>query len=183
MITTDRYGEFSEATRIVKALYQAPGIELGCGNAPHTRDLPEMTFADLITRQNPPGDMITMDILEAPERFSDKKFGVIYMLDVVEHLYRLPALKLLSELEKITERIVIFTPLGELWMEKETGPSGHHSAWLPSDFEAIGYTTWSWPIYHNFGEGKTHGAFWAWKDMGLNTPSVEMIAHAAEVEL
>lgn len=183
MITTNRTGQSAEATRIVHALYNRPGIELGCGNAPHTRMLPEMTFADLIVRENPPEGIVVMDITEAPVRFSDRRFGTVIMLDVVEHLYKLPALKLLADLEKITDRIVIFTPLGELWMENETGPSGHHSGWLPSDLEHFGYTTWSWPVFHDFGGGSTHGAFWAWKDVRGVTPTVEDVAKKAGVEL
>jgi hypothetical protein len=183
MTVTDRIGEPKESSRMVWELYKATGLDLGCCNASHTRRLPQMTYVDLVRRENPPDGMIEMDILKVPSMYVGKKFGVVYLLDVVEHLYQEPAMKLLKELESITERIVVFTPLGELWMNIEDGPGGHHSAWTPEMFEAIGYETWTWPRYHQFPNGDTAGAFWAWKDIGKENLTAERLSQIARVKI
>jgi len=183
MTSTDRFGDPKESSRMVWELYKAPGIDLGCCNASHTRILPQMTFVDLIRQGNPPDNLVEMDILDVPKVYAGRKFGVAYMLDSVEHLYQQPALKLLKELESIAERIVVFTPIGELWMNNDSGPDGHHSGWTPDMFEAMGYETWTWPKYHLFTSGETHGAFWAWKDIGKENMTVEKLSKNSRVKV
>lgn len=115
--------------------------------------------------------------------FPPKSVDTIFLIDVVEHLEKKEALRLIKQSEKIVRRqIVIFTPLGFLPQKHSDGKDAwglqggkwqeHKSGWNPEDFD----NTWSiyaCAAYHftnNKGikYKKPHGAFWAIKTMKNN---------------
>jgi GT2 family glycosyltransferase/glycosyltransferase involved in cell wall biosynthesis len=88
---------------------------------------------------------VNADWSEAIKLFPQYSFETIFLLDVIEHLEKDVALKLLEETKKlVTKQIVIFTPLGFIEQHHETekdawGLDGgkwqeHKSGWLPEDF-------------------------------------------------
>lgn len=110
--------------------------------------------------------------------FPPKSIDTVFLIDVIEHLPKKEARKLLKLTEKIVRKqILIFTPLGfvpqfhsdgnDAWGMSGGNWQEHKSGWLPKDFNE------DWDIYaakdfhaaNNMGImfKKPHGAFWAIK--------------------
>lgn len=172
-MTTHDIGTLGETCRFLESLRIAemPVLDLGCGDAPCTHQMEGVVLIDLITRPtNPPG-VIVADIRSVCEILRRDYFGTVYLLDVIEHLHKEEGLKLLTDLEQVGKRIVVFTPIGELWMGLNHAdpehPYAHKSGWLPEEMRKLNFQTWEWPEFHKFpddAEPKTCGAFFAWKD-------------------
>jgi hypothetical protein len=86
--------------------------------------------------------------------FPEKSVDCVYLIDVIEHLVKEDALRLLKETEKICkQQIVIFTPLGFLPQNHPDGIDAwglhgghmqeHKSGWVPDDFND------NWDIYYS----------------------------------
>jgi hypothetical protein len=180
---TNRIGNFSESTRIVRALHipELPALDLGCGEAKHTLPLGNVRFIDALKMEGAPDSVEIGDIRKIAELVPRYSFGTCYLLDVPEHLTKPEGVALLDELQTICKRTVFFTPLGELWVTGEDHPYSHKCGWTPDEAEALGYQTWTWPKYHRFAEGQTHGAFWAWKTHDGFEISPEEVAKKAGV--
>lgn len=180
-ITTNRIGDYGESSRIVSSLRISgkPCLDVGCGSAGHTKALPRCVFVDVDKAEGTPGEMIVWDIrdiLNSP--VGGMRFGTAYLLDVIEHITKEEGKKLLSDLQSISERVVLFTPLGELWISDDPSPHAHKSGWTPEDLP--GWNSWTWPVFHKFADGNTHGAFWAWWSKDQN-PSPRSVATQAKV--
>jgi hypothetical protein len=61
-------------------------------------------------------------------------------------------------MEMISDKQIIFTPIGPYLMQDNDNPEDHHSAWYPSDFP--GWACLVFPEYHPTLEV---GAFFAWR--------------------
>lgn len=83
---------------------------------------------------------------DAVEMFPEKSVDTVILLDVIEHLEKEEALKLLHRTEKIARRqIAIFTPLGFMPQVHADGKDAwgldggafqeHKSGWQPDDFD------------------------------------------------
>lgn len=117
---------------------------------------------------------------EAVKVLPPKSVDTVFLLDVIEHLEKRKALRLLKKTQEIARvQIVIFTPLGFIPQEHPCGKDAwgldggkwqeHRSGWKPEDFDD------SWDIYvsekyhyeDNLGKKypKPHGAFFALKDL------------------
>jgi len=181
-ITTNRQGDSRESERIVHAMLigSLPTLDLGCGAAPYTRNLQDCVWMDMKPHATWPKRIIVDDIRKAPDMFQKWKFGTGVMLDVVEHLHKPDVLKLLAGLEPLCRRVLIFTPLGDLWLTPDsTDPHHHVSGWTPEEFQAMGFHTWTWPKFHLFENGVTHGAFWAWKCLdGIRIDPIQLASMA-----
>jgi hypothetical protein len=179
---TNRIGKFEESTRIVKALHieGKRALDLGCGKAEHTLPLGDLMLVDAIKMEGAPEGVLIADIRNIDPIVESNRFGTVYLLDVMEHLTKVEGLKLLKELERHCDRIVFFTPLGDLWMTNDDHPYSHKCGWMPKEAVDLGYKVWEWPIFHKFADGQIHGAFWAWKD-SVKTPSADSIAKLAGV--
>ena len=182
-MTTNRIGDFSESTRIVKALHiqGKRSLDLGCGKAEHTLPLGDVMLVDAIKMDGAPDGVLIGDIRKIGDIVGIQVFGTVYLLDVMEHLKKDEGTKLLKDLERICDRIVFFTPLGELWVTEEDHPYSHKCGWTPEDAEKLGFKTWSWPKFHKFADGTVHGAFWAWKSKG-HTPHAKWVAKESGVQ-
>lgn len=88
---------------------------------------------------------VNVDWARAIQIFPKDSIETIFLLDVIEHLEKDPALTLIKQTEQIvTKQIVVFTPLGFIEQNHETekdawGLDGgkwqeHKSGWLPEDF-------------------------------------------------
>jgi hypothetical protein len=185
MLTTDRGGSADESARIVSALI-VPGmttLDLGCGEAPFTKHLRDVVHIDLKPHVTQPDRLIVADIRDVPVMYAHWRFGTCFLLDVLEHLTKDDGSALLRDLEALCQRIVVFTPTGELWVTPDEGdPHSHRCGWTPVELEALGYHVWEWPRYHEFPDGNTHGAFWAWKCLCGPSLTPEELAAASEVE-
>jgi hypothetical protein len=87
-------------------------------------------------------------------------YDVAICSDGIEHFLPSDGRRLLSIIQEISHKQIIFTPLGELWMEKipTDNPEAHRSAWYPEMLP--GWACIVFPDYHQ--EWKV-GAFFSWK--------------------
>lgn len=117
---------------------------------------------------------------EAVKLFPSKSVDIVFLLDVIEHVEKKSALKLLeSTINLARKQVVLFTPLGFFPQEHPDGRDAwglhggkwqeHKSGWEPKDFDS----SWDFYIsenYHyvdNAGRPLTSpfGAFYAIKDI------------------
>lgn len=113
----------------------------------------------------------------------EKSIDTIFLLDIIEHVEKQEALKLLKLSEKIARvQIVVFTTLGFIKQEHIDGKDAwglsggkfqkHKSGWYPEDF-GEGWETYSSKNYHfenNLGikYKKPHGAIWAIRNFQIH---------------
>lgn len=189
-MTTDRVGSRAEAIAIVQALLSGCDriLDLGCGQQPFTNNMPHATLIDLDPVHAADPRVLLLDACEVPHAFRRMTFDAVLCTDVIEHLAKAAGAVLLDALPRITRRLVFFTPLGDLWIGEQRAygrtpdsPHNHRSGWTPAEFEERGYTTWVWPHYHKFEDGKEAGAFWAWRFVDAPTPTAADIATQSQV--
>lgn len=187
-VRTYRGGSGDETRRIVLALYEMAGgepmIDLGCRSAALTVDL-KGTWMDIDPQPDSPKGTVVGDIRDAPTIFSamKKQFNLAILTDVIEHLEKRDGEILLPELTWIAKSVLVFTPIGKLWITDLPGPHTHRSGWYPEEMEQNGFTIWEWPIFHKLNDGNVHGAFFAWKFFNGNSRTVEAVAKLANVSL
>lgn len=87
-------------------------------------------------------------------------YDAAFCLDGIEHLSRGDGFRLMDQIQKSADKVIFFTPLGSYCVTDDDDPDHHHSAWLPEDFEAFGYSTLVFPQFH---ETLKFGAFFAFK--------------------
>jgi len=128
-------------------------LDLGCGyNSPlgqikkknmHTVgvDIFEK-YIKVNKKKNIHDESVCLDILEIDEKYPEKSFDCVLLLDVIEHLEKLDAIKLIGKVEKIArKKIVIFTPNG-FFHQKEYHNNiyqRHRSGWKVKDFRKMGF--------------------------------------------
>lgn len=132
-------------------------IDLGCHHAAHTPLLKfkERKYIDILPNvldfPEEQQYFVQADILDTP---LDKHYDVCFAQDVIEHLAIENGYKLLSIMETISDKQVLFTPLGEMWVGNSGHPEEHASGWTPDMIP--NYASIVFPDYH-----KTWG-FGAW---------------------
>ena len=92
----------------------------------------------------------------------EKLFDLITCFDVIEHLKKEDGYKLIENLEKLSNKtIVFFTPIGDIAIgQSKIQYHVHLSGWKPEEFAKLGYQCWVFPNFHKrFG----YGAFFAIK--------------------
>ncbi|MDX1950659.1 MAG: class I SAM-dependent methyltransferase [Verrucomicrobiota bacterium] len=133
-------------------------LDIGCGKSsylarfrPSIRTVGLDAFEGAIQtsrKLNLHDEYILANIIETPvskilESREGKKFDLVAMFDLIEHLPKRMGWELLEKCEQLSDRyIVLQTPYGFL----EQGPEDsntyqrHLSGWFPHDFEGLGYT-------------------------------------------
>lgn len=92
----------------------------------------------------------------------EKLFDLITCFDVIEHLKKEDGYKLIQDLEKLSNKTIVFlTPLGDIAIgESKIQYHVHLSGWRPEEFVKLGYQCWVFPNFHKrYG----YGAFFAIK--------------------
>lgn len=117
---------------------------------------------------------------EAIRLFPPMSVDTVFLTDVIEHLEKEEASKLLHDTEKIARRqIIIFTPLGympqthhdrkDAWGLDGAQWQEHKSGWQPEDFDDTWdvYATEKFHETDSFGKKfeAPYGAFWAIKNI------------------
>jgi hypothetical protein len=169
-------------------------LDIGCGIRPQSlvaplvhiccEPFPEYAERLQETVQATPGRpfvVLRLSWAAAMEVLPDRSVDSVFLLDVIEHIEKEEALRLLRATERVARRqIAVFTPLGFMPQPRTGGPDAwglggdvvqeHRSGWLPEDFDD------SWEIvaskdFHTTGhDGKPlsepFGAFFAIKNLG-----------------
>ena len=141
-------------------------LDLGCGFAPQTRQLgfTQKKYVDIVKRDL--GEETPFfyheDILQFLMDNITKKWDVCISLDVIEHFTSFYARAILGSMMQISDKQIIFTPLGEYILETTPSkdPDTHKSGWLPEQFEQMGWNTIVFPNFHPTLE---IGAFFAYR--------------------
>jgi SAM-dependent methyltransferase len=135
----------------------ALALDVGCGGYSHLSQFrPQITtvgvdvFPEAIEKSKTNGShdqYIVGDILtESPESLlsnvDGRKFDLVVLCDVIEHLSKKRGYELLEKCEQLTSKYVMAkTPNGFLEQGPEFGNEHqrHLSGWFPHDFEGLGY--------------------------------------------
>lgn len=168
--TIDRPMLEGEPHRIIEPLILSGRVlDLGCGHRHFTHTRTDTIWVDIdIAKHATDPRVICLDARDMPKVLRRMRFSTILMLDLIEHMPKRDGTKLLDALEKMTSRIVICTPVGELWIPDTPDledPHTHKSGWTPQELAARGYECLVYPHMH----GPNTGGFYAWKDCATNT--------------
>lgn len=138
-------------------------IDLCSCEATVTRNLNfrEKTYVDILDCWEIPGQMdrfVCADVL-GDHPCLRQHYDVAYCSDGIEHFAKEDGLRLLSRMNDLADKQILFTPLGEYCVEPEsTDPRSHKSGWMPEDFP--GFAVIVAPNYHP--SLNNLGAFWVW---------------------
>jgi hypothetical protein len=134
-------------------------IDLCCNEATVTRKIKSkhMVFVDVVDcGPGQFGEFHKIDVLSEHEIFT-RHYDIALCLDGIEHIYKPQGFELLKRMEKISDKQILFTPLGEDGVNAlSTDPYDHKCGWYPE--EIPGYASLSFPNYHGH-----FGAFFFWK--------------------
>lgn len=183
-MTIDGSGNAWKHQDILKAICgdtsSASALDAMCchGNSTKRLEFRRKVFVDVQYR---PIDMNPTDLFVVTDIFNflsheEYIFDVAFCLDGIEHLTKDEGYVLIDKLEKRADKVIFFTPLGEYALSDDNDPDHHHSGWLPSEFEALGYETIVFPDFHDTINA---GAFFAFKCTDLYS----ILTKTREVEI
>ncbi len=149
--------------------------DVGCGLAVASRRLPcrkiiavdiYKPYLEIINkRRDKHVETICLDIKKFPDyiRKHNLKIDIALLGDVIEHLEKADANKLIEGLkETIKRRIIVFVPVGFCPQEEDPWGFGneyhkHLSQWYPKDLEQLGFKVDVWEKYHSRKTNKLLG--------------------------
>jgi SAM-dependent methyltransferase len=90
-------------------------------------------------------NLVLADLLHPP--FAENSVDAVFFTEAIEHIEKVQAKKALRELEKLSKRLILTTPLGLVLRNENEISDGnihqfHLSGWLPNEFEERGYSVW-----------------------------------------
>lgn len=167
-IQINQHGSFPLYERVIEAIMGSKTcdlslIDLCCCEATVTRKLnfKEKTYVDVLDCWDIPGQMdrfIQTDVLGDHEIFK-KRYDIANCSDGIEHLTKENGFKLVERMKTISDKQILFTPLGNYMVENDNpDPKCHKSGWFAEDFE--GFASIVCPNYH---PTLNVGAFWVWR--------------------
>lgn len=90
-------------------------------------------------------EVVQLDLIGLEKRFPNRHWDIGLMLEVPEHIPKEKALKVLDQLERMCDYIIVATPLGDE-LNQDYGdviPEFNHvSMWTVEDFTKRGYKVW-----------------------------------------
>jgi len=127
-------------------------LDVGCGNYSPLGQI-EKTFQSegidiypkciKVSRKNHYHDSYRLgDIRQLRKFYSQKSFDTLISIDVIEHITKSEALKLIADMEKIArKKVVLMTPRGYVDQGAYDGNPYqiHHSGWTTKDLQELGY--------------------------------------------
>jgi hypothetical protein len=141
-------------------------LDLGCHHAPYTPLLgfKERTYVDVLDRgldhKEEQQYFVKADVHMFCFNNNHRTWDVIIASDFIEHLSKQSGHDLCWSMRLLSKKYIIFTPLGDLLVDKEADhPDAHKSGWAPTDLTNMEYAFISFPAFH---KQFNCGAFFAW---------------------
>ncbi|MEK7090981.1 MAG: class I SAM-dependent methyltransferase [Patescibacteria group bacterium] len=140
-------------SRLEKELANSKSVlDVGCGNDSSLGRLAK-TFSsegiDIyprcieISKRNHYHDTYKLgDVRKLGKYYKNKSFDTLISIDVIEHLTKQEALKMISQMEKIArKKVILMTPQGYIDQKAYDGNpyQVHHSGWSKKDLQDMGY--------------------------------------------
>lgn len=166
------HGSFELYEKIFRAIV-GPGMErlsmidLCSCEATIMRNMPfaEKTYVDALDCWEIPGQMhqfVQADVL-GDHPVLKKHYSLANCSDGIEHLTKDEGFQLIDRMKKMSDKQILFTPLGEHMVEVgNPDPKCHKSGWLPEDFEDFASI-----VAPNYHPTLGIGAFWVWRCSNL----------------
>jgi hypothetical protein len=82
---------------------------------------------------------------------------VMICSDGIEHLPKQQGYDLALTMKLMSDKQIIFTPLGEYMISEDNNPDSHRSGWVPDDLP-----DWATIVFPDFHPALNTGAFFAW---------------------
>ncbi len=142
-------------------------LDLMCHRAPYTPLLGFKTpvYVDIQDRQfdHPKekksfAEWDVRNIMNCRLVVNNSPFDVAICSDGIEHLTKIEGVRLIADMQFLSNKSIFFTPLGELNVGEGGGPDSHKSGWTPEDF--VGYAAVVFPDFH---PSLSCGAFFAFR--------------------
>lgn len=138
-----------------------------CSNLrPHTPKLgfKERSYVDIIHREVEDGEQhnfVQANVLVHLQIIN--KVDVAIASDAIEHLTEDQGLFLLKWMQIKSDKMVLFTPLGDYMVDTvSSDPEGHHSGWTPEKLESIISDHFAYVVIPNYHPTLNIGAFFFW---------------------
>lgn len=163
-------------------------LDIGCGIRPfenistkiHICCEPYIEYVQILQERYPEKIILNMEWGDVVNYIPHKTIDTILLIDIIEHLEKDIAVKLLLKtLKLVKNQLIIFTPLGFFEQYHDDGIDAwgfhggewqrHRSGWLPEDFPQIEGGEWEFYICEDFHKTTATGelleapigAFWA----------------------
>lgn len=137
-------------------------VDLMCYHAPYTPLLgfEKRTYVDIQDRgldhKEEQQYFIQSDVFEYFNK-CEKHFDISISTDSIEHLSKQQGWDLLLSMKLLSDKSIIFTPLGEYMITNDDHPDSHKSGWMPEEF-----TNYATIVFPDFHPALNKGAFFAW---------------------
>jgi hypothetical protein len=149
---------------IVKRSEELSLLDLCCCECTGTQQLKwkKHVAVDVVDWKKPDHiDFHLGDAITFAESAPKNGFDVCICSDGIEHFSKDNGWRLLRAMEHSAKLSIIFTPLGDLWVDQNaTHPDHHKSGWLPEELSTVGWNVESYPKWHSDWNA---GAFFAWR--------------------
>ncbi len=139
-------------------------IDLCCANCNYSQhlELKEKTYVDIADCWYKPDPVrfVQTSVLSDHVIFS-KHYDISFCSDGIEHLRKKEGLQLVERMKSLSDKQILFTPLGDYLVEDNNeNPECHKSGWLPDDFP--GFASIVIPNFHATMD-VVLGAFFVWR--------------------
>lgn len=138
-------------------------VDLMCYHAPYT---PLLGFKDRIyvdvqerglDHEEEQRYFVKSEVFSFLVENSNLHCDVMICSDGIEHLKKQAGFDLALTMKIMSDKSIIFTPLGNFMVTNDEHPDSHKSGWMPNDFKE--YATVVFPDFH---PTLNEGAFFAW---------------------
>jgi hypothetical protein len=143
-------------------------VDLMCHHAPYTPLLgfKERAYVDIQDRgldyKEEQQYFIKSDIWTFLVENSNLHCDVMICSDGLEHLKKQPGYDLLLTMKLMSDKQIIFTPLGDYMVSDDDNPDSHRSGWMPDDLAG-----WATIVFPDFHPALNTGAFFVWHCNGI----------------
>ena len=106
---------------------------------------------------------MTFEVKDARSEYDWKKWDLVMIFDVLEHLEKEESTRIVKEIQKAGVKLLVFIPLEKHFRPNSFGVESqdHLSLWTERDFKDLGMKTEVLKDFHREGP-EVFDALWAW---------------------